>query len=171
VAKKHSKDAAENGGDLDFAKPEHYVPEFGQAMTKLKKGEMTQEPVKTQYGYHIIKLEDTREATFPPLADVKPQIEQRLMQQKLARTATRSARRRRRTTSSAGTEQKAPRRPSPGHPAAATAVSWIPARLVTFGRFPVVARLAYDAFFRAPLRRRRVRRAAAAHPTSRSARR
>ena len=84
VAKKHSKDAAENGGDLDFAKPEQYVPEFSAAMTKLKKGEMTQEPVKTQYGYHIIKLEDTREATFPPLADVKPQIEQNLMQQKLA---------------------------------------------------------------------------------------
>ena len=84
VAKKHSKDAAENGGDLDFAKPEQYVPEFSAAMTKLKKGEMTQEPVKTQYGYHIIKLEDTREATFPPLDDVKGQIQQRLAQQKVA---------------------------------------------------------------------------------------
>jgi peptidyl-prolyl cis-trans isomerase C len=86
VAKKHSKDpgSAEHGGDLDFAKPDAYVPEFGQAMTKLKKGEMTQEPVKSQFGYHIIKLEDTREAQFPPLADVKPQIEQRLAQAKLA---------------------------------------------------------------------------------------
>jgi peptidyl-prolyl cis-trans isomerase C len=45
---------------------------------------MTQEPVKSQFGYHIIKLEDTREAQFPPLADVKPQIEQRLAQAKLA---------------------------------------------------------------------------------------
>lgn len=87
VAKKNSKDpgSAENGGDLDFAKPDSYVPEFGQAMTKLKKGEMTQEPVKSQFGYHIIKLEDTREAQFPPLADVKPQIEQRLTQAKLAK--------------------------------------------------------------------------------------
>ena len=86
VAKKHSKDpgSAEHGGDLDFAKPDAYVPEFGQAMTKLKKGEMTQEPVKSQFGYHIIKLEDTREAQFPPLADIKPQIEQRLAQAKLA---------------------------------------------------------------------------------------
>ena len=87
VAKKNSKDpgSAEKGGDLDFAKPGDYVPEFGQAMTKLKKGEMTQEPVKTQFGYHIIKLENTREATFPPLADVKGQIEQRLTQVKMAK--------------------------------------------------------------------------------------
>jgi peptidyl-prolyl cis-trans isomerase C len=87
LAKKNSKDpgSAENGGDLDFAKPDAYVPEFSQAMTKLKKGEMTQEPVKSQFGYHIIKLEDTREAQFPPLADVKPQIEQRLSQQQLAK--------------------------------------------------------------------------------------
>jgi len=46
---------------------------------------MTQEPVKSQFGYHIIKLEDTREAQFPPLAEVTPQIKQRLEQQKLAK--------------------------------------------------------------------------------------
>jgi peptidyl-prolyl cis-trans isomerase C len=87
LAKKSSKDtgSAENGGDLDFAKPDAYVPEFGKAMTALKKGEMTQTPVKSQFGYHIIKLEDTREAQFPPLADVTPQIKQRLEQQKLAK--------------------------------------------------------------------------------------
>lgn len=45
---------------------------------------MTQEPVKSQFGYHIIKLEDTREATFPPLEDVKTQLRQRIEQQKLA---------------------------------------------------------------------------------------
>ncbi len=85
TAKKNSKDpgSGENGGDLDFAKPDSFVPEFGQAMVALKKGEMTQEPVKSQFGYHIIKLEDTREATFPPLEEVKPQIEQRLGQAKL----------------------------------------------------------------------------------------
>jgi peptidyl-prolyl cis-trans isomerase C len=87
LAKKNSKDpgSAENGGDLDFAKPDAYVPEFSAALTKLKKGEMTQEPVKTQFGYHIIKLEDTREAQFPPLEAVTPQIKQRLEQQKLAK--------------------------------------------------------------------------------------
>jgi len=87
VAKKNSKDpgSAANGGELDFAKPDAYVPEFSQAMMKLKKGEITPEPVKSQFGYHIIKLEDTRTAQFPPLADVKPQIEQRLSQAKLAK--------------------------------------------------------------------------------------
>lgn len=85
LAKKHSKDtgSAKNGGDLDFAKPDTYVPEFGQAMASLKKGEMTTDPVKSQFGFHIIKLEDTREAQFPPFEEVKPQLMQRLEQQKL----------------------------------------------------------------------------------------
>jgi peptidyl-prolyl cis-trans isomerase C len=87
LAKKNSKDpgSAENGGDLDFANPGSYVPEFSAALTKLKKGEMTEAPVKSQFGFHIIKLEDTREATFPPLTEVKTQIAQRLDQQKLAK--------------------------------------------------------------------------------------
>jgi peptidyl-prolyl cis-trans isomerase C len=86
LAKKSSKDtgSGENGGDLDFANPGSFVPEFSQAMVKLKKGEMTETPVKSQFGWHIIKLEDTREAKFPPLEEVKPQIQQRLGQQKLA---------------------------------------------------------------------------------------
>jgi len=85
LAKKNSKDtgSGENGGDLDFAKPEAYVPEFSKAMTSLKKGEMTDTPVKSQFGYHIIRLEDTREAKFPDFDAVKPQIEQRLAQAKL----------------------------------------------------------------------------------------
>jgi len=86
VARKSSKDqgSAANGGDLDYAAPGSYVPEFSQAMVKLKKGEMTAEPVKSQFGWHIIKLEDSREAQFPPFEEVKPQIQQRLQQQKLA---------------------------------------------------------------------------------------
>ena len=85
LAKKSSKDTGSgaNGGDLDFANPGSFVPEFSQAMVKLKKGEMTQEPVKSQFGYHIIKLEDTREAQFPPLEEVKAQIKQRLEQQRM----------------------------------------------------------------------------------------
>lgn len=85
VAKKNSKDtgSAENGGDLDFAKPENYVQEFSAAMVKLKKGEMTEQPVKSQFGWHIIRLEDTREAQFPAFDDVKAQIKQRLEQVKL----------------------------------------------------------------------------------------
>jgi peptidyl-prolyl cis-trans isomerase C len=82
VAKKSSKDpgSAANGGDLDWAAAGSYVPEFSQAMARLKKGEMTEAPVKSQFGYHVIKLDDTREAQFPPLEQVKPQIEQRLSQ-------------------------------------------------------------------------------------------
>jgi peptidyl-prolyl cis-trans isomerase C len=86
LAKKNSKDtgSATNGGDLDFANPNNFVPEFSKAMTALQKGEMTQEPVKSQFGYHIIKLEDTRPATFPAFDDVKAQIKQRIEQQKMA---------------------------------------------------------------------------------------
>jgi len=86
LAKENSKDpgSAANGGDLDWANGKNYVPEFTAALESLKKGEMTQEPVKSQFGYHIIRLDDTRDATFPAFDDVKPQITQRLQQQKLA---------------------------------------------------------------------------------------
>jgi peptidyl-prolyl cis-trans isomerase C len=57
------------------------VPEFGAAVSKLKKGEFTQEPVKTQFGYHVILLEDSKPIEAPPLDDVKPQLTQQLQQQ------------------------------------------------------------------------------------------
>ena len=87
LAKKHSKDpgSGANGGDLDFANPNSYVPEFAQALGKLKKGEMTQEPVKSQFGFHIIRYEDSRPSAFPEYEAVKGQIEQRIKQQKLAK--------------------------------------------------------------------------------------
>lgn len=86
VAKEASKDpgSAQNGGDLDWAAPGSYVPEFSQAMVKLQKGQMTEAPVKSQFGWHIIQLDDTRQAQFPPLSEIKPQIEQRLGQMRLA---------------------------------------------------------------------------------------
>jgi peptidyl-prolyl cis-trans isomerase C len=85
LAKASSKDTGSgaNGGDLDFAKPDSYVPEFGGALVKLKKGEMTDTPVKSQFGWHVIRLEDTREASFPAFDEVKAQIKQRLEQNKL----------------------------------------------------------------------------------------
>lgn len=87
LAKKNSKDpgSAENGGDLDWASPGNYVPEFSDAMTKLSKGQYTTEPVKSQFGYHIIKLEDVRSTQFPPFEEVKEQIMQRNTQAKLAK--------------------------------------------------------------------------------------
>ncbi|MDB5731964.1 MAG: PpiC-type peptidyl-prolyl cis-trans isomerase [Variovorax sp.] len=85
IAKKQSKDpgSGANGGDLDWANPSSFVPEFSEAMTKLKKGETTPAPVKSQFGWHIIRLDDIRQAQLPKLEDVKPQITQQLQQQKL----------------------------------------------------------------------------------------
>ena len=85
LATKNSKDpgSAANGGDLDWANGNSYVPEFTQALAALQKGQMTDAPVKSQFGFHIIRLEDTRDATFPAFDDVKPQILQRLNQQKV----------------------------------------------------------------------------------------
>ena len=86
LAKKDSKDpgSGANGGDLDWATPSSYVPEFAQALLKLKKGETTQVPVKSQFGWHVIRVDDIREAQLPKLADVRAQIAQQLQQQKLA---------------------------------------------------------------------------------------
>jgi peptidyl-prolyl cis-trans isomerase C len=87
IAKKQSKDpgSAAKGGDLDWANPAAYVPEFTQALVQLKKGQTTDTPVKTDYGYHIIRLDDTRDAQIPKFEDVKPQIAQQLQQQRLAK--------------------------------------------------------------------------------------
>ena len=87
IAKKQSKDpgSGANGGDLDWANASSYVPEFSGALVKLKKGQTTDAPVKTQFGYHVIRLEDTRDAQLPKLEEVKPQIAQQLQQQKLAK--------------------------------------------------------------------------------------
>ncbi|MBY4897501.1 peptidylprolyl isomerase [Cupriavidus sp. AU9028] len=81
VAKASSKDpgSAANGGDLDWAGSNSYVPEFSAAMTGLKKGQMTETPVKTQFGYHVILLEDERENKVPSFEEVKPQLQQMLM--------------------------------------------------------------------------------------------
>lgn len=85
IAKKQSKDpgSGARGGDLDWANPNSYVPEFTEAMLKLKKGEMTETPVKSQFGWHIIRVDDERQAQLPKLEEVKPQIAQQLQQQKL----------------------------------------------------------------------------------------
>lgn len=85
IAKKQSKDpgSGANGGDLDWAAAASYVPEFSEAMMKLEKGQLTQEPVKTQFGYHIIRVDDVRTAQIPKFEEIKPQIAQQMGQQKL----------------------------------------------------------------------------------------
>jgi peptidyl-prolyl cis-trans isomerase C len=85
LAMEKSKDPGSkaNGGDLGWFDVRGMVPEFGAAVSKLEKGKFTQDPVKTQFGYHVILLEDSRPIEAPPLEDVKPQLTQQLQQQNL----------------------------------------------------------------------------------------
>jgi peptidyl-prolyl cis-trans isomerase C len=85
IAKKQSKDpgSGANGGDLDWASPGNYVKEFSDAMVKLTKGKLLDTPVKSQFGYHVVRLDDVRDVKFPSIEEVKPQIAQQLGQQKL----------------------------------------------------------------------------------------
>ena len=70
--------SAQQGGDLDWATPDTYVKEFSEAMVALQKGRFTEKPVRTQFGFHIIRLDDVRTTTPPPIAQVAPQIRQDL---------------------------------------------------------------------------------------------
>ena len=85
LAKEKSVDpgSKDNGGDLDWFDPQGMVPEFGAAVAKLEKGKFSEQPVKTNFGYHVIWLEDSRQKQFPPLEQVKPMLEQQLQQQNL----------------------------------------------------------------------------------------
>ena len=87
IAKKSSIDTGSGakGGDLDWANAASYVKEFSDAMVALTKGKTSEAPVKSQFGYHIIRLDDTRDAQLPKLEDIKPQVAQQLQQQKLAK--------------------------------------------------------------------------------------
>jgi peptidyl-prolyl cis-trans isomerase C len=82
---KQSKDpgSASNGGDLDWASPAAFVKPFSDAMVSLEKGKFTETPVKTQFGYHVIKLEDVRAAKIPTMEELKPQIADSIRQRKL----------------------------------------------------------------------------------------
>lgn len=91
IAKKSSKDpgSGANGGDLDWASPNNFVPEFSNAMVKLSKGQMTDTPVKSQFGWHIIRLDDLRDAKLPTFDELndqqKAQLRNQLVQQKLSK--------------------------------------------------------------------------------------
>jgi peptidyl-prolyl cis-trans isomerase C len=85
LAKAKSKDpgSKDKGGDLGWFDPRGMVPEFGAAVAKLEKGKFTEEPVKSQFGYHVIMLEDTRANPVPTLEQVKPRLAQQVQQQNL----------------------------------------------------------------------------------------
>ena len=94
LAKKYSKDSgsAKNGGALDWSDRRAFVPEFSDALAALKKGETTKTPVKTQFGYHVIRLDDTRKPTLPPMDAVRGEIVKQVQQQRIrdAISATRA---------------------------------------------------------------------------------
>jgi peptidyl-prolyl cis-trans isomerase C len=81
LAKKESKDpTAGNGGDLGWTLPANMVPEFANAMVKLKKGEVSKEPVQTKFGWHVIRLEETRKLDFPTYEKLKNRIASQMQQ-------------------------------------------------------------------------------------------
>ena len=84
IAKKRSKDTGSGakGGDLDWANPSSYVPEFSAALQALKKGQLTDKAVKTQFGFHIIRVDDLRDIKLPTFDEVKPQIADQMKQDK-----------------------------------------------------------------------------------------
>ncbi|HRF44102.1 MAG TPA: peptidylprolyl isomerase [Candidatus Competibacteraceae bacterium] len=75
---KSSDSSAANGGDLGWFTPSMMVPPFAQAVAKMEKGKFSEEPVQTPFGWHVILLEDSRDATPPSLDELKPQIQQML---------------------------------------------------------------------------------------------
>ena len=83
LAMEKSKDPGSKarGGDLGWVDLSRMVPEFSAALSKLEKGHFSEEPVKTQFGYHVIRLDDSKPMEAPPLDEVKPQISQQLQQQ------------------------------------------------------------------------------------------
>lgn len=81
IAKKKSEDSGSKakGGELDWTDGSNLVKPYADAMKALKKGETTKAPVQTQYGFHIIRVDDVRDPQFPPFEDVKEQVSKQLL--------------------------------------------------------------------------------------------
>ncbi len=75
----------DNGGELGWSSPNNFVKPFADALTSLQKGKYTETPVQSNFGYHVILLEDTRPATFPPFEEIKPRLLQQAQSQKIAK--------------------------------------------------------------------------------------
>ena len=83
LAKARSKDpgSKDKGGDLDWNAPTNFVKPFGDAMKSTPKGKFTAQPVQTQFGWHVIEVDDVRDAKVPAFDEVKPQLQQRMQAQ------------------------------------------------------------------------------------------
>jgi len=82
---KQSKDpgSKDKGGDLDWNPPSTFVKPFSEALTKLEKGKYTETPVQTQFGWHVIQLDDVRTAQFPAFDTVRQQLLTRMQEQEV----------------------------------------------------------------------------------------
>ena len=100
LAAQYSTDpgSKDKGGDLDWAPAERYVKPFGEALMKLKKGQTTDAPVQTDFGYHVIRLDDERAAKVPSFEEAKPQLQQMRAALRSCRNSWPISGRRRRST-------------------------------------------------------------------------
>lgn len=80
--------SAEHGGSLGWTVPKNFVEAFANALLNLKKGETTKDPVQTQFGWHVIRLDDVRALKVPAFDELKPQLQQRLQQQAVQKIIT-----------------------------------------------------------------------------------
>ena len=72
------------GGELEWSPAASYVQPFGEALTKLSKGQLTEQPVHTNFGYHVIRLDDVRPLKVPPFEEIKQNLAQRVLQRQFA---------------------------------------------------------------------------------------
>ena len=81
IAKSKSKDpgSAPNGGDLGWVTEKSLVPEFSKSMVQLKNGQITDKPVKSQFGWHVIKMVEVRDTKAPSYEELKPQLKQMIV--------------------------------------------------------------------------------------------
>jgi peptidyl-prolyl cis-trans isomerase C len=86
IAQEKSLDAGSKnkGGELDWSPAGSYVQPFAEALTKLNKGQLTEQPVKTPFGYHVIRLDDVRPLKIPPFEEIKQNLAQRVLQRQFA---------------------------------------------------------------------------------------
>ena len=121
LAAEKSKDPGSKarGGDLGWFDVSRMVPEFGEAVGKLQKGKFTEEPVKTQFGYHVILLEDSKPIEAPPFDDVKASLSQQLQQQAVKKQL--DDLKAKAKIEVAGAPAAAPAAPAPAAPAASAA--------------------------------------------------
>jgi peptidyl-prolyl cis-trans isomerase C len=82
IAKEKSTDAGSKGkgGELEWSPAGNYVAPFAEALTKLSKGQLTDQPVQTPFGWHVIRLEDVRPLKIPPFEEIKNNLTQRVLQ-------------------------------------------------------------------------------------------